>query len=76
MTATLSKRVWQHKEGVGSDFCAKYTVNRLVHYERYGDIRDAIHREKRLKKWTRRWKIDLIEAGNPTWADLFETLNQ
>ena len=76
VTAALSKRVWQHKEGEGSAFCKKYGVHRLVHYERYEDIRDAIHREKRLKKWTRKWKIDLIEAGNPTWSDLYETLNQ
>ena len=75
VTADLSKRVWQHKEGAGSAFCRKYGVDRLVHYERYEDIRDAIHREKRLKKWLRDWKIELIEKGNPTWADHYETLH-
>ncbi|HEX4097675.1 MAG TPA: GIY-YIG nuclease family protein [Caulobacteraceae bacterium] len=76
VTATLSKRVWQHKEGQGSAFTRKYAVHRLVHYERYEDIRDAIHREKRLKKWERGWKIELIEKDNPAWSDLYETLNQ
>ena len=76
VTAKLSKRIWLHKEGLGSEFCAKYGVDRLVHYERYDDIRDAIHREKRLKKWPRRWKIELIEAANPTWSDLYATFNQ
>ena len=76
VTAALSKRVWQHKEGEGSAFSKKYGAHRLVRYEHYEDIRDAIHREKRLKKWPRKWKIDLIEAGNPTWSDLYETLNQ
>ncbi len=75
VTATLSKRIWQHKEGEGSTFCAKYGVHRLVHYEHYENILDAIHREKRLKKWQRKWKIELIESGNPTWADLYETLH-
>ncbi len=76
VTARLSKRVWLHKEGFGSEFCAKYNVRRLVHYERFEDIRDAIYREKRLKKWPRRWKVELIERDNPTWSDLYETLNQ
>ena len=55
--------------------CRKYGVKRLVHYEVFEHIPNAIHREKRLKKWPRRWKINLIEAGNPQWNDLYETLN-
>ena len=74
--AKLAERVWQHREGHGSKFCAKYNVNKLVHYEQYENILDAIHREKRLKKWPRQWKIELIEKGNPTWSDLYETFNQ
>ncbi len=75
VTNSLSRRVYEHREGVGSDFCRKYGVKRLVHYEVFEHIPNAIHREKRLKKWPRRWKINLIEAGNPQWNDLYETLN-
>jgi len=56
-------------------FCRTYSVHRLVLYEVFEDISSAIHREKRLKKWNRRWKVELIEAGNPKWDDLYETLN-
>jgi putative endonuclease len=75
VTNSLSRRVYEHRERVGSDFCRKYGLDRLVYYEVFESIQNAIHREKRLKKWNRRWKIDLIEARNPTWADLYETLN-
>ena len=75
VTNDLARRVYEHREGVGSAFARKYGVHRLVHYEVFEDIQNAIHREKRLKKWNRRWKIDLIEAGNPRWDDLHETLN-
>jgi putative endonuclease len=68
--------VWEHKEGIASGFTKKYAVDRLVYYERYGEITDAIDREKKLKRWRREWKIALIEAGNPQWLDLYETLNQ
>jgi putative endonuclease len=76
VTNSLAYRVWQHKEGVASAFTRKYRVNRLVYYERYGEIADAISREKKLKRWRREWKVALIEAGNPQWLDLYETLNQ
>jgi putative endonuclease len=75
VTNDLAFRIWQHREGDGSGFCREYGVYRLVHYEVFEDISNAIHREKRLKKWNRRWKIELIEAGNPRWDDLYETLN-
>jgi len=75
VTNDLAFRAWQHREGHGSAFCSKYGVKRLVHYEVFEDISNAIHREKRLKKWNRRWKTDLIENGNPCWNDLYETLN-
>src|SRR5688572_6368382 len=67
-------RAFEHREldaGRQSKFCKTYGVDKLVWYEWFDDIRDAIHREKRLKKWPRRWKIDLIERENPTWRDLF-----
>jgi putative endonuclease len=54
---------------------ASAAVKMLVWYEHYGDVRDAIAREKQLKKWERRWKHELIEAFNAEWRDLYETLN-
>jgi putative endonuclease len=76
VTADLAFRVCQHREGVGSAFCRKYAVHRLMHYEPFEDIQNAIRREKRIKTWPRKWKITLIERSNPTWTDLYETLNQ
>lgn len=75
VTNDLARRAYQHRSGVGSAFTRKYGVTRLVWYERYGDVNEAIAREKRLKKWERRWKLELIEAMNPDWADLYESLN-
>ena len=75
VTADLPRRIFEHREGVGSDFAKRYGVHRLVHTEWFEDIEHAIHREKRLKKWNRRWKINLIERDNPGWDDLYERLN-
>jgi putative endonuclease len=75
VTNNLARRVYEHREGVGSAFARNYGVHRLVYYEVFEDIQNAVHREKRLKKWNRRWKIDLIEGTNPGWDDLHETLN-
>ena len=75
VTNDIAFRAWQHREGSGSAFCKRYGVTRLVHYEVYEDISNAIHREKRIKTWPRRWKIRLIEHANPLWNDLYETLN-
>ena len=74
VTSNLGRRLNQHRCGDGSKFCADYDVHRLVYTERFEDIRNAIHREKRLKKWKRRWKIDLIEGENPEWLDLYGRL--
>jgi putative endonuclease len=68
-------RAFQHHNGMGSKFTSKYGVSMLVWCEHYGDINEAIAREKQLKKWERRWKLELIEAFNPDWQDLYETLN-
>jgi putative endonuclease len=73
VTSELAYRVSMHREGVGSGFTARYGVKRLVYYEHHNDIRSAIAREKRLKKWPRKWKVDLIEKQNPNWTDLFPT---
>ncbi len=75
VTNHLARRAFEHRNGVGSQFTARYAVKMLVWYEHYGFINDAIAREKQLKKWERRWKLELIEAFNPNWSDLYETLN-
>jgi putative endonuclease len=75
VTNNIRRRVYEHREGVGSAFCRKYGLNRLVHLEIFEGIQNAIHREKRLKTWPRRWKINLIEQENPGWDDLHERLN-
>jgi putative endonuclease len=74
VTNNISHRANQHMEGVGSGFCRKYGVTRLVYSEVFEDIQHAIRREKRLKKWPRAWKIRLIESQNPTWEDRYETI--
>ncbi|WP_022682538.1 GIY-YIG nuclease family protein [Sphingobium bisphenolivorans] len=71
ITSSLTARVDRHRRGVGSDFCRKYNLHRLVLAEEHGRIEDAIAREKALKAWKRNWKIQLIEENNPDWRDLF-----
>jgi len=70
VTSNLIARVFQHKEKIGEGFTVKYNVDKLVYYEEYADIRRAIEREKQLKNWHRKWKIDLIRKSNPKWDDL------
>ncbi len=74
VTADLARRAFQHREGTGSRFVAKYKLLRLVCAEPYERIEDAIAREKAIKKWRREWKIRLIEEANPDWRDLFDEL--
>jgi len=72
MTNNLSRRVHQHKNKVFEGFTKKYDVTRLVYCEVYYDVREAIAREKQIKRWRRRKKLDLIESQNFTWRDLSE----
>jgi len=74
VTADLSRRVFEHREGVQDGFTKRYGCKRLVWYERYDLIVDAILREKQIKAGSRRAKLDLIEALNPSWDDLYEGL--
>ena len=72
VTSNLARRTGEHKQDLRKGFTEKYGIHRLVWFEEYGDIRDAILREKRMKKWRRKWKIELIEKVNPDWTDLSE----
>ncbi len=74
VTSDLIKRVWEHKNKRAGGFTAKYSVDKLVYYEQHGDIMEAIKREKILKKWLRKWKLDLIEKSNPNWIDWYDGL--
>ncbi len=70
VTSNLAERVGQHREGAIAGFTATYGVHQLVWCEQHADMTAAIAREKQLKKWNRAWKLRLIEAQNPQWADL------
>ena len=74
VTNDLRRRVWQHKNDIQEGFTKKYGVHRLVWYEETTDIKEAIQREKQMKKWRRQWKIDLINKENPDWDDLYDAL--
>ena len=75
VTSDLAARVWAHRERRGSKFCARYGLTRLVYAKHAPTIEEAIAREKAMKKWSRAWKIELIERSNPEWNDLWEQIN-
>ena len=70
VTSDLTRRLYQHQSGLISGFTSRYAVHRLVYVETATNPRDAIAREKQIKRWTRAKKVALIEAMNPAWADL------
>jgi putative endonuclease len=74
VTNDLIRRVYEHKTKAAEGFTRKYGVDRLVYFEYFDHIEHAIHREKRLKKWPRAWKIALIEKDNPNWDDLYPVI--
>ena len=74
VTSELPIRIAKHREGAFDGFTKRYGVKRLVWYELHDGIEAAIHREKRLKKYKREWKVNLIERDNPNWDDLFPSL--
>ena len=74
VTNDLARRVWEHREGLIPGFTKTYGVKALVYYETFDDINAAIHRETRLKKYKREWKMNLIQQHNIEWLDLTETL--
>jgi putative endonuclease len=72
VTSNLIQRCWQHRELDVRGFSSRYGLKQLVYYEMHGDMEHAITREKRLKKWERKWKLRLINEFNPAWRDLWE----
>jgi len=74
VTSDLKKRVYEHKNDLIEGFTKKYRVHMLVFYESTNDIESAIRREKQLKVWKRKWKLELIEKSNPEWRDLYNDL--
>jgi len=71
VTNNLVRRIYEHKEGLIEGFTKKYNVKILVYYEVHKSIYEALRREKAMKKWLRKWKIELIEKINPEWKDLY-----
>ena len=71
MTSDLDRRAFEHRNGLIDGFTKKYNLKMLVYFEVFNRVEGAITREKKLKKWNRQWKIDLIEKSNPEWDDLY-----
>jgi len=71
VTSNLVKRVWEHKNDAVEGFTKKYRVHDLVWFEPHETMGSAIQREKNIKKWNRKWKLELIERSNPFWHDLY-----
>ena len=74
VTSQLSRRMWEHREGLNRGFTKTYGLKRLVWYEPFEDMSNAIQRERSLKRWPRQWKINLIERENPHWDDPCDSL--
>jgi putative endonuclease len=74
VTNNLVRRVYEHRMKFAEGFTKKYDVARLVHFEVFDDVENAIVREKRLKKWNRAWKVRMIEENNPNWDDLYHEI--
>jgi putative endonuclease len=70
VTNNLERRMYEHKNRLYEGFTNKYGLDKLIYFETYQFINDAIKREKSMKKWKRQWKINLIEKDNPNWNDL------
>jgi len=70
VTNDLEGRMSEHKQGLSKGFSKRYNLDKLIYFETYQYINDAIKREKNIKKWKREWKIELINEDNPKWKDL------
>jgi putative endonuclease len=74
VTNDLVRRTYEHRNGLVAGFTKKYSIKRLVYFERHETIQAAIQREHNMKHWSRKWKVRLILANNPEWNDLYETI--
>ena len=74
VTNDLNRRVWEHKQKAVKGFSKTYDLDILVYYEIFEDVNEAIHREKCIKKWNRKWKLKRINNMNPKWEDLYNKL--
>ena len=74
VTSDLIKRVWEHQHELVPGFTKRYSVHDLVWYKLHDSMESAIAREKTIKEWKRRWKLELIERENPEWKDLYPGL--
>lgn len=74
VTANIARRAWEHREETLEGFTKRYGLERLVYVEHHETIAGAIQREKTIKHWPRRWKIELILSTNPEWSDLYESI--
>jgi putative endonuclease len=74
MTSNLAKRIWEHREALVEGHTKTYSIKRLVYFEIFDDSENAAHRERKLKRWRREWKIALIEKENPDWNDLYKKI--
>jgi len=74
VTSHIARRAWEHRDGIVPGFTSKYRLKRLVWAERHATILLAIQREKNIKHWPRKWKVDLIIAANPEWRDLYDQI--
>ncbi|AXK83291.1 GIY-YIG nuclease family protein [Pseudolabrys taiwanensis] len=76
VTNDLVRRIYEHREGLVKGFTQSYGLKMLVHFEQYDAPYDAIQREKNIKHWPRLWKLQLIEASNPQWRDLYNDITR
>ena len=74
VTNNLVRRIYEHKQGILEGFTKRYKLHKVVYYESFSQVKDAIAREKQLKRWHRSWKDDLIQTQNPDWKDLSSNL--
>jgi putative endonuclease len=74
-TDDLARRVYEHRNKLRRGFASKYGIDKLVWFETFEERENAFRRERQIKEWRRKWKIELIEAENPAWRDLGEELN-
>jgi len=76
VTNDLMRRVFEHRSGAIKGFTSRYGLKRLIYFEQFDDIRDAIQREHNIKHWSRAWKVRTIVAANPKWDDLYPTITK